>query len=88
MDISGLESLIRNHPVLSLGIGAYTLCYVTALCSYFLDRRKIRKAEEKIRFCRVQLTEYIDYLGKNPDKLKKPFIKSFYDDCSKLLREA
>lgn len=57
MDISSLESLIRTHPVLSLGVGVYTICYITSLCLYFSERREVRRAEEKIRFYKSLLKE-------------------------------
>jgi len=87
MDISGLESLIRNHPVLSLGVGVYTIGYVTALCLWFSERRKLRRAEEKIRFCKEYLREQIDYVNKNPSILKNLPIKSIYDESVRALEE-
>ncbi len=87
IDISGLESLIRTHPVLSLGVGVYIISYVTALCLWVSERRKLRRAEEKIHFCKEYLKEQIEYVNKNPSILKNLLIKSVYGESVRALKE-
>jgi hypothetical protein len=74
MDISGLESLVRNHPVL-FTCGALAGAYITTSLLVYL---KIRRGRKEIKELKKEVRFYVDFL-KDSHLLEDPKIRKVYD---------
>jgi len=66
MDISGLESLVRNHPVFFI-FGALSGAYMGAFSLFaYLTKRKMRNLKKEIGELEKEARFYIGFLKDTP----------------------
>lgn len=74
MDISGLESVIRAHPVLSGCVGAYILSVAVCLYIGYSNRSRFNKLKGWFR-------DKERFLNKHPYLLRNPDVRDAYREC-------